>query len=499
VQLLALTPYGYFRDELYYLACSEHLAWGYVDHPPLSVVLLRVWRAGFGDSVASIRIVPALVEAAVVYLTVRTARALGASSAAAALAGFAVLAAPAFLAFAHFYSMNAIEHLVWALCARLAVQLAQRSDDRRAWLALGVVLGLGALDKWSVGWLAPGLAVGLALTPARAALRTPWPYAAVAIAGVLVAPHVLWQVRAGWPTLEFMHNALAEKYVPLSLGSFLAEVVRMANPVAAPLAVVGIAAPLAWWTGTGRGLVAARPLAVMFVGAFLIVASSKGGKPEYLLGGVPLIVASGAAAWDRLLVGRARGARRVAWGAAVLGLGTFGAVALPFGVPILSETSFVAYMGRLGERPSTSEKKELAELPQFYADMHGWPELTDAALLAWQTLSEDERRHAKIWAVSGGYGPAAAIDHFGPSRGLPHAISGHNTYWLWGYGDDTADVVILLGGSRERLETLFVRLDLVTTFDCRWCMPYENHKPIYVGRGMRHPWAEVWPNVKHYE
>ncbi len=499
VQLVALTPYGYFRDELYYLACSDHLAWGYVDQPPLSVVVLRLWRGVFGDSIASIRIVPALAGTAVVYLTVRTARALGAGAAAAGLAGLAVLTAPAFFAFDHYYSMNAIEHVVWAIVARLAVHLAQRPDDRRAWIALGVVLGLGALDKWSAGWLASGLALGLALTPARRALRTPWPYAAALLAGVLVAPHVLWEVRAGWPTLEFMRNALGDKYVPLSLGAFLAQLVKMANPATVPIAIAGALVPLAWWTRTGRALVAARPLALMFVVAFAIVAASKGGKPEYLLGAAPLLFASGAVAWEKLLASASRAVRRGAFALATVALTALGAVGLPFGVPVLSEEAFVAYMKSIGEKPSTSEKKELAELPQFYADMHGWPELADAALLAWQTLSEEERRHAKIWAVSGGYGPAAAIDHFGPARGLPRAISGHNNYWMWGYGDETSDVVVLLGGPRERLEQLFVDLVLVTTFECRWCMPYENHKPIYVGRGMRRTWAELWPIVKRYE
>src|SRR5512140_511414 len=117
--ILAGSNYGYFRDELYYLACADHLAWGYVDHPPLSIAVLHLWRAAFGSSLVAIRLFPALAEAAVVYVTVRTARALGARTPFAALAGFAVLAGPAFFAFGHFFSMNAIDHLVWAIAGWL--------------------------------------------------------------------------------------------------------------------------------------------------------------------------------------------------------------------------------------------------------------------------------------------------------------------------------------------------------------------------------------------
>ena len=175
------------------------------------------------------------------------------------------------------------------------------------------------------------------------------------------------------------------------------------------------------------------------------------------------------------------------------------AIALPFALPALSETSFIAYAKRLGVTPHSSEKKELGELPQFYADMHGWNDLVLATKAAYDSLTTEEKSRARISAVSGGYGSAAAIDVLGRKVGLPGAISGHNNYWLWGYGSDDAGPVVLLGGDEDRLRTLFDDLTRVGTVECGYCMPYENHKPIYIGRQMRMRWRELWPKVQHYE
>ena len=223
----------------------------------------------------------------------------------------------------------------------------------------------------------------------------------------------------------------------------------------------------------------------------MIIAASKSGKPEYLDAAYPLVFASGAVWWEEVL-GKREWIRRGVAAAMVLAMLVFLATALPFALPILAERSFIAYAKHLGIAPQTSENKELAELPQHYADMHGWNELVDAADQAWRTLTPEEREHARIWAVTGGYGPAAAIDVLGAGRGLPRAISTHNNYWLWGYGADTDGPVILLGGPKMRLEEVFTSIIQITTVECGYCRPYENHKPIYVARGMKRSWTGLW-------
>jgi hypothetical protein len=273
---------------------------------------------------------------------------------------------------------------------------------------------------------------------------------------------------------------MEHKYVRLSLFAFVRESTLMVNPFTLPLTIAGIVAPF-------RARTPGRLLAVLFLTAFAIIASSKAGKPEYLNAAYPLVFATGAVALEKWWI--ALGAVQVAF----LGL------VLPFALPILSERSFIAYADRLGIKPASSEKKELGELPQFYADMHGWDELVAEASRAWDQLPESERPKARIWAVTGGYGPAAAIDVLGKRQHLPHAISTHNNYWLWGYGSDDEGPVVLLGGDEERLRKLFTSLDRVGTVECGDCMPYENHKPVWIGRGMTKRWSDVWPALKHYE
>lgn len=499
VHLAALTPYGWFRDELYYVACSDRLAWGYVDHPPLSIAVLRVVRAVLGDSLVVVRVVPMLAGAALVALTVRTARAIGGGSVAAAVAGGAVLLAPGFLSFDHLYSMNPLDHLFWAVAARLAVHLACEPADRRAWVGLGLALGLGVTNKWSVLWLAAGLVAGLSATPARRALRSPWPYASAALAIAVAAPHVAWEIAHGWPTLEFMREALAHKYVHTTIGAFFGEVALLANPVGAAVAAFGVALPLLPPANDrdADASLRARPLAIAFVVALAIVASSGSGKAEYVLSALPLAFASGGVAVERLA--RGRRLARAALGVAAAAAFAFAGIVLPFAVPVLGEEAFLAYAKKLGVRPQTSEKKRLGELPQHYADMHGWEELVATVADVRASLPDDDRARAKIWARTGGYGPAAAVDVLGRSRGLPRAISGHNEYFLWGYGDDDRAVTIVLGGGREGLDDLFEDVTLARTFRCRFCMPYEDDKPIWIARRLRRPWAELWPTLKHYE
>jgi hypothetical protein len=498
LHLGTLTPYGYFRDELYYLACADRLAWGYVDHPPLSIAVLAAWRAIVGDGIVALHVLPAIIGALVVWLVGRLAIAMDGGRLAVALACVAMITAPSRIGFDHYVSMNGLDALAWVLAALLVVRV-HASGERRDWIALGVVLGLGLLNKWSVLWFGAGLAIALVATPWRTALRIPpWaahggPWLAAGIAGLLFAPNLVWQALHGWPTLEFMQNALAEKYVRLPLADLAREVVLLVGPAAAPLWIAGAVAPF-----VGRSLVRARPIAIVFVTTVVIVAGTRG-KPEYLLAALALPLAIGAVAFERVLARMRARWRVLVVGGLVLAQVLLAAIALPFALPILSVPDFIAYAQRMGIAPGTSEKKEMGPLPQFYADMHGWPELVDEAEHAWSTLLPEEREHAAIWAVTGGYGPAAAIDVLGRTRGLPGAISTHNNYWLWGWGDADGRAVVLLGGPRDRLATLFESLEQTGTVHCTPCMPYEDDKPVYVGRGMKVPFAEIWPRFQHYD
>src|SRR5215470_5646708 len=97
LHLLTNARYGYFRDELYFLACGDHLDWGYVDHAPLIAVAAKLSRFVLGDSLFAIRFLSAIAGSLKVFLTGLIAIEFGGKRFATALACLCVIAAPIYL------------------------------------------------------------------------------------------------------------------------------------------------------------------------------------------------------------------------------------------------------------------------------------------------------------------------------------------------------------------------------------------------------------------
>jgi dolichyl-phosphate-mannose-protein mannosyltransferase len=481
---LAATRFGYFRDELYYIACAKRLAWGYVDQPPLSIALLAVQRALLGDSLWALRTLPALAGAGTVLLTGMLVRALGGGRFAQAVACLCVVLAPVYLVVDHFFSMNAFDTFFWTLAALLLLR-ALEGPRPGAWIALGFVLGLGLLNKWSVLWLGCGMTVGLLLTSHRRQLATPWPWIAAGIAGVMVAPNLLWEARNGWPTLEFMHNATRNKMVHTGPADFWGQQVLVMGPATLPVWVIGLAALLA---SRPR-----RPLGMVFVAVALFLTLGGSSRPNYLSVAYPPLFAAGA-----LAIGNAA-ARGRAWLRPVA-LGELALVGLPLvpvGLPLLSVENHIAYMRTLGVGLKAQEHTSEGPLPQVFADMFGWEELTQRVARVYQSLPAADRARCAI--IASNYGEAGALDFFGPRYGLPPAISPHNNYWLWGTRGATGDVIILVGGDLDDTHPDCASAVVADTTSCTYCLPFENNRPITVLRGLNKPLSARWQEIREYQ
>ncbi|MBX3025051.1 glycosyltransferase family 39 protein [bacterium] len=476
---------GIFRDELYYIACAKRLAWGYVDHPPLSIALLAAVRATLGESLLALRLPAAAAGAVTIFLSGLLTRALGGGRGAMLLSALAVALTPQLLAISSFFSMNALELVAWALLELLAIRILGGGSPR-LWLVFGAVAGIGLLDKYSVALFGAGLVIGMLCTGQRRLLLGPWPWLGGMLALLLFAPHLWWEHANGWPTREFMANATARKNVHLSALDFFAGQVTLAHPVAAPLWIGGLVALLG-----ARRFAAQRPLGIAYLVAFAVLVA-QGGKAYYLSPIYPMLFAAGAV-W--LEAAAARRAWRWPLPAASAAVLVGGLAVAPLAMPVLPPAVHVRYAAAIGLGPPAMEHNRQGALPQHVADRYGWEELVAAVGRAADRLSPDERARAVVFA--GNYGEAGALELLG--RGLPRVVSGHNNYWLWGPGDLRADDPVLVVGVRGgELRPYFAQFEQVETVRCEWCMPYENDLPIYLGRGLRQPIGELWPTVRAF-
>lgn len=481
LHLACLGGYGYFRDELYFIACGRHLAWGYVDQPPLVAVVARASELASFGSLALFRLPANLAHAALVVVAADLARRLGAGPFGATVAAIGAAAAPVFLANGGLLTMNAFEPLFVAAVVDLVVAILDGADAR-AWIAAGALVGVGALNKHSMLFFAACLVVALVATArGRSALASRWALAGAAVAALLLAPHAIWQVRAHFPMLELLRNGQAHKNAPFTLVSLWKGQLLEMNLGALPL-IVGAA--LAALSSSARATTRVVVVTALLAEALFTALKA---KPYYLAPIDPLLFAAGAAAIERF--GRAR----FAVPALVV---AFGALAAPAALPLLPVTATERYLAALGVEPPRLERMRYRVLPQHLADQFGWPEMTGAVAEVYARLPSDERARAAI--VLSNYGEAGALDFFGASRGLPPASSGHNEYFRWGLHGD-GSVLVVVGGVVDELRPFYGRVERAgETPPNPHGLPSEDARPIWVLRDPNRAPDVVWAALRSY-
>jgi hypothetical protein len=476
--------YGYHRDELYFISCAQHLAWGYVDQPPLIAVIAKVVLTLFGPSLIAIRSLPALAAAATVVVTGRVAWRLGGGLFAQALAMVALALAPFYLSVGNLLTMNAFEPLLWMSAAYLFLR-AEQSDRPARWLALGVVLGLGCLNKYSMFFYWASACAAIACTPQRRVFARPGFWLAFAIAGVLVAPNLAWQSAHGWPQLEVLRNAAAEKNVAHGPLLFFFEQILMMNPLTAPL----------WIAGLGFLLFARDGVRLRWFGYTYLILSVLylvlRAKVYYLAPIYPIVFAAGGVVLERALAPRR--ALAVAYSVALV---VAGLAIAPEAFPLLPLPAFLRYEHVIDVRGVKMERHPEGIVPQHFADMLGWDTLTATMARAYDALPPAQRAQAAI--LTRDYGQASALDFFGPAYGLPRALSGHNNYFLYGTRGYSGQVVLALGMDPNLLRGEWRDVIRVGTFHDDYLLPDQNDLPIYLCTRPRQPFAAWWPSAKRY-
>ena len=486
LQLLTNNRYGYFRDELYYLATSDHLAWGYVDFAPLAALILHVSRSILGDSLRAIRFLPALAGGAEILLTGLITRELGGKRFAIFLACLSVLLAPVILNQTTRFSMNPFEPPFWMGCIYFLLLAVNR--NRPQWLVgCGILLGVGIENKHSTVFFLASLVGGLLLTSGRRLLTTKWFWIAAGIVILLSLPNFIWQVHHGFATWVDLSNVKrTHKNVELPPLPFIGQQILSLGPTTA----------LVWVAGLGFLLFSKRTKPYRLLGItfliFFAILMTLHGKDYYLAPIYPMLFAAGGVFWERVQ----SAGKFVRWIPALVAvLVLTGVIAIPLVVPILPPAEIVPYMEKLGVKPKNNEAATSGDLPQHFGDEFGWPEMVSAVAGAYNALPPAERTKTAI--LAGNYGEAGAIDFFGARYGLPKAISAHQNYYYWGPRDYTGERVILLQWDPDDAANWCGSVEPGPTLNAPYSMN-EEHFTILVCNHFKMPLKDAWPHLKHW-
>jgi 4-amino-4-deoxy-L-arabinose transferase-like glycosyltransferase len=473
--LMALAGgYGWFPDEMYFVLAGRHLAFGYVDQPPLTPLISAAAVQLFGASPVWVRILPALSAGISIPICADMTRRLGGSTRAQIL-GAALLAISGFTAAAHLDSTTTYDFLFWELATWLLIPLLVSPEpgrDRRRWLALGVLMGIALENKTLPVFLAASLAGGVLLTRRWGIVRARGLRAAIAIALAIWAPNLIWQAANGWPQFAVAQSiAAGQQGITDRIGELI-DLCLLPGPFVFPVAIVGVI-----WLVRDSASRAWRPLgvaAVISVALMLVTA----GKYYYAAGFIPLSLAAGAIPLDRWL---SRGHVRIKWSvftpAAASGAALIAIIGLPIGPP-----------SHLRNADPGLAQESLAQI--------GWPEFASQVEAVAAALPPAEREHAVIFTQD--YSLYSALSFYG--EGLPPLYSAHNSVWYWGRPADGAAPVIVLGDWGGPPPAAFTGCTVKAVADNGLDLqtPAQG-TPMYVCSGTTAPWSQIWPGLRHFD
>ena len=460
--------YGYHRDELYFLRAGREAAFGYVDQPPLTPLLARAMDVLLPGSVTGLRLPSVLASALVVLLTGLIARELGGGRGAQLLAAASMGVSAVLLAVGHLLSTTTFDLLAWTALTWLLVRALR--DGGVVWLATGAVAGLALQNKSLPLVLLAGVLVGVLAVGPRAALASVWPWLGTAVALVIWAPNLAWQAANGFPVFTLAgaiaggSSASSEPwylFVPFQL--------VLVSPLLVPVWVLG------WWRlARDPALRTWRSFAVAYV-LVAVLFLVTGGKPYYLAGFFPLLLAAGAPA---VVDWAARGARRLRSGLLVAALALSLAMSAFLMLPLVP----------VADLPRTP----VPDISPDAGETVGWPEFAATIAAVRGEVPAGER----VAVLTGNYGEAGAVDRFLPA--LAPAHSGHNAYWGWGPPPEDAATLIVVGVDEARLRQWFGRVELAASIDNGLGLDNdEQGEPVWLVRERRIPWSQLWPQLRH--
>lgn len=476
--------YGYFRDELYFLAASHNPAFGYVDVPPLVPWITLILRFTTGNALWAIHVVSALVCAGTIILTGRMARLLGGNGWVQGLAALGAATALVLIGTGSIYAYDVFDEFWWALAANVLIVML-RDERPQGWLTFGLVAGLGLLTKETMLFWGFALIIGLLLTPQRHLLFTRWTLLGGAIAFALIMPFLLWNAFNGWASFHYWAGYFQNHSSGGSTFDFLTSQILVMNPFSLPLWGAGL-----WYFFSARGA-RYRVFGWAYVILFVLFAAIQG-KSYFLTPAYLPLYAGGAIAFGEWIA-------RLRWLAptypALLALS--GLLLAPGVMPLLPPATYGPLYGFLaGSSGAQQGAGDVHNLPQILADRFGWDTMVAQVAQVYHSLPAADQKVACIFTAN--YGEGGAVYQFGDRYHLPAPISGHNAFFTWGFRGCTGQVVIAIGIAPTDAGRWFGSVTQAAMTSCIDCVAYENQAPILILRQPKVPMAVIWEQIKHY-
>ncbi len=409
------------RDAYLYIAQSDHLAWGYWSVPPLTAFLIRLIRDVLGDSVYSLRLLPALTGVITVFVIGDAVRLLGGKKPALIIALFAFIFSIAYLRSNSLLQPVSNDELLWFLTFYFTVKLIH-SQNTRYWLILGIVIGLGILNKYLIVFLVLGFLMAFLLTENRKLLWSRNLLLGLLLGFIIIFPNVLWQYHHNWVVLYHMKLLRQDQLVNVSMTGFFVGIILMN--------LSGIAV---WLYGLyiilfGKEYKQYRVIGLAVIFVILLIAWLQG-KPYYTLGVYTILFVFGGVAVEKYIWNHYKITYYILLSIIPLLL----IPVVPFAVPVLKFRqlkSYCSYWIKKGlDAPMRWEDGKVHDIPQDYADMTGWDELAMIVSKTYHGLTSVQQNETLIYAEN--YGEAGAINYYGKKLDLPPPVCFNGSFLFW--------------------------------------------------------------------
>jgi len=440
--LLALSHFGFQRDEMLHLALGDHLAWGYKEVPPFIAFIARISTLLFGSSIAAARVFTTVCSGCIILLTGLLTVELGGKKFAIALACLTLTFSPAFLASGYLLQPVVFDQLWWLLSAYLLTKYFNTNEDKYLYY-LGIAIGMGMLTKYTMAFFTAALIGGILLTSQRTLFAKRGIWIAVLIAIVIFLPNIIWQLTHHLPLVTHMRNLRGSQLDYIKPGDFLKQQL-----------LVNGAALWVWLAGLGYLLLSTRMKKYRFM-AFaylftLLLFLVLNGKIYYLFGAYPMLFAAGGFAFERLMKAKGVALRGILTALLILPNLILFPMLLPF-LPFnqtLRVFKFAHKNMSLFDFAVTWEDHKVHPTTQDYGDMLGWDELGQKVAKAYQSLGPDQQKQTIIFANN--YGEAGAVHHYGKQYNLPDVVSLNSSFALWAPEHITAKYIVYVDETNGR-------------------------------------------------